>query len=104
MKLNMGRIEGLQFALFSTFSIEALVMYALSDEDGSKLSDFLQGLIQVMEMNYIILGLFVLYEYIIKPAIFRPTTPSEEESSSVTSPNSDEAFSFDSSGNTINTL
>ena len=60
MILNMGRIELLQFTLFSTFSIEALVLYALSDEDGTELSDFLQGLITVMFWNFTILILIVI--------------------------------------------
>ena len=103
MKLDMVRIEGLQFTLFSTFSILALILYALTDEDGTELSDFLQGLINIMNLNVTILFLIVIYEYIIKPAICRPTTTSEEESSSVTSPNSD-AFSFESNGSPINVL
>ena len=84
MNLNMGRIEGLQFILFSSFSILALVMYALTNEEGTELSDFLQGLINVMGVNIALLGLIVLYEYVIKPAICRPTTRSHA-SSSVTS-------------------
>ena len=102
MNLNMGRIEGLQFILFSTFSILALVMYALTNEEGTELSDFLQGLINVILYNFFILGLIVLYEYVLKPAIFRPTTR-PQASPTVTSPNSD-AFSFDSTGNSINAL
>mmetsp|Transcript_6672 Transcript_6672/g.12050 ORF Transcript_6672/g.12050 Transcript_6672/m.12050 type:complete len:405 (+) Transcript_6672:214-1428(+) len=102
MNLNMGRIEGLQFILFSTFSILALVMYALTDEDGTELSDFLLGLIKFMLLNFTILLLIVLYEYIIKPAICRRSTTSEEEPSSspVTNPNSD-AFSFADQTNSI---
>mmetsp|Transcript_6681 Transcript_6681/g.12059 ORF Transcript_6681/g.12059 Transcript_6681/m.12059 type:complete len:402 (+) Transcript_6681:214-1419(+) len=84
MNLNMGRIEGLQFILFSTFSILALVMYALTDEDGTELSDFLLGLIKFMLLNFTILLLIVLYEYVIKPAICRPTTR-PQASDSVTS-------------------
>ena len=102
MKLDMGRIEGLQFILFSTFSIEALVVYALTNEEGTELGDFLQGLINVMFYNFAILLIIVIYEYVIKPAICRPSTRSHA-SSSVTSPDSD-AFSFESSGNTINAL
>ncbi|GMH98279.1 hypothetical protein TrST_g982 [Triparma strigata] len=84
MNLNMGRIEGLQFILFSTFSILALVVYALTNKEGTELSEFLQGLINVMGVNGVILLVIVGYEYIIKPAIFRPTTRSHA-SSSVTS-------------------
>ncbi|GMI02595.1 hypothetical protein TrVE_jg13793 [Triparma verrucosa] len=102
MKLDMGRIEGLRFTLFSMLSIEALVMYAMTDEDGTEVSEFLNGLITVMLLNGAILSLFVAYEYVLKPAIFRPTTR-PHASASVTSPNSD-AFSFESSGNTINVL
>ena len=102
MKLNMGRIEGLQFSLFSTFSIEALVVYALTDEEGKQISNFLQGLISVMALNYVLLILIIIYEYIIKPAICRRSTTSEEEPSSspVTNPNSD-AFSFPDQTNSI---
>ena len=103
MKLDIGRIEGLQFTLFSTLSIEALVLYALTNEEGTELSDFLQGLINVMIMNLAILALIDLYEYALKPAICRPTTLSQASSSVTSSPNSD-AFSFESSGNTINAL
>ena len=102
MNLNMGRIEGLQFILFSTFSILALVLYALTNEEGTELGDFLEGLILVMVVNFGILSLVVLYEYVLKPAICRPTTRSHD-SDSETSPNSD-AFSFESSGNSINVL
>ncbi|GMH99129.1 hypothetical protein TrVE_jg1626 [Triparma verrucosa] len=102
MKLNMGRIEGLQFILFSTSSILALVLNALTDEEGKEISDFLLGLINVMLLNIAILGSIVLYEYILKPAICRPSTR-PQASPSVTSPNSD-TFSFESSGNTINAL
>ncbi|GMH87010.1 hypothetical protein TrST_g1503 [Triparma strigata] len=102
MKLDMGRIEGLQFTLFCTLSIEALVMYAVTNEEGTELGDFLQGLMNVMSLNFVILGLFVVYEYIIKPAICRRSTTSEEESSEdpVTNPNSD-AFSFGDHSNSI---
>ena len=102
MNLNMGRIELLQFTLFSTSSILALVVYALTDEEGTELGDFLHGLINVISVNYAILAFIVLYEYVIKPAICRPTTR-PQASLSVTSPNSD-TFSFESSGNTINAL
>ena len=77
-------------------------MYALTDEDGTELSDFLQRLIYIMAVNGAILIFIVLYEYVLKPAICRPTTR-PHASSSVTSPNSD-AFSFESSGNTINVI
>ncbi|GMH83539.1 hypothetical protein TrVE_jg5572 [Triparma verrucosa] len=102
MNLNMGRIEGLQFILFSTFSILALVVYALTNEDGTELSDFLQGLINVMLYNFLILLLIVAYQYIIKPAICRRSTTSEEESSDdpVTNPSSD-AFSFRDHSNSV---
>ena len=101
MKLDMERFEGLQFTLFSTFSIEALVMYALTDEDGSELSDFLQGLINVMFFNFCTLALIALYEYVLKPAICRSTTR-PHASSSVTS---QDAFHLpDASSNTINVL
>ena len=66
MKLNMGRIEGLKFTLFSTFSIEALVMYALTDEEGTELSGVVNGLIFLTMMNFALLGLLVLYEHVIK--------------------------------------
>ena len=102
MNLNMGRIEGLQFILFSNFSILTLVLYALTNEEGTELIDFLQGLINVMAINVTILLFIVVYEYVIKPAIFRPTTRPQAPPS-VTSPNSD-AFSFESSGNTINAI
>jgi len=71
MKLDMGRIELLQFTLFSTLSIEALILYALTDEDGAEVSEFLQGLIVVMGVNVSILSLFVFYEHVLKPAIWR---------------------------------
>ncbi|GMI04924.1 hypothetical protein TrVE_jg12139 [Triparma verrucosa] len=84
MKLDMGRIEGLQFTLFSTFSTLALVVYALTNEEGTELSDFLLGLTNVMALNLAILSLIVGYEYVLKPAICRPITRSNT-SSSVTS-------------------
>ena len=84
MTLNMGRIEGLQFTLISTFSILALVVYALTNEEGLELSDFLRGLINVMHLNLITLGLIVIYEYVLKPLICRPT-PRPQASPSVTS-------------------
>ncbi|GMH54829.1 hypothetical protein TL16_g11384 [Triparma laevis f. inornata] len=101
MKLDMGMIEGLQFALFSTLSIEALVLYALIDEDGTQISDFLQGFINVMSLNSFILGFIVVYEHIIKPTLFRPTTRSHA-ASSVTS---QDAFHLPhANSNTINAL
>ena len=101
MKLNMGRIEGLQFTLFSTLSVEALVLYALTNEDGARLSKFLDGLINVMRCNLALLLLIVAYEYVLKPAIFRPTTR-PQASPSVTS---QDAFHLpDVSSNTINVL
>ena len=81
----MGRIEGLQFALLTTFSIEALVVYALTDEEGVETSDFLRGLCNIMWGNVTLLILIVGYEYIVKPIISRSATRSHA-SSSVTSP------------------
>jgi len=103
MKLNMGgMVEGLQFTLFSTFSIEALLVYALTDNKGTELSDFLLGLITIMFYNWSLLMLIFSYEYVLKPAICRRSTTSEEEPSSspVTNPNSD-AFSFADQTNSI---
>ena len=102
MKLDMGRIEVLQFILYSTYSVEALVLYALTNEEGAELSEFLERLIQIMFWNFIILMLIVVYEYVIKPAICRPSTRSHA-SSSVTSPNSD-AFSLGGTSTTISAL
>ncbi|GMH77556.1 hypothetical protein TrST_g5704 [Triparma strigata] len=78
---------------------QALVLYAVTDEEGTELSDFLRGMINLLILNFITLGTIVLYEYIIKPAICQPTT----RSSSVTNQNSD-AFSFESSGSAISSL
>eukprot|EP00519_Triparma_laevis_P013771 CAMPEP_0182496570 /NCGR_PEP_ID=MMETSP1321-20130603/5194_1 /TAXON_ID=91990 /ORGANISM="Bolidomonas sp., Strain RCC1657" /LENGTH=159 /DNA_ID=CAMNT_0024700219 /DNA_START=289 /DNA_END=768 /DNA_ORIENTATION=- len=102
MNLDMGRIEGLQFTLFSTLSIEALVVYALSDEEGTKLGYFLQGLINAMLLNAALLSLIVAYEYVIKPAIFRPLTRSHTSFSV----ESQDAFHLphENSNNTINAL
>ena len=102
MKLSMGMVEGLFFTLFSTFSIEALVIYALTDEDGREIGNFLSKFVSVMLMNAAILFVIVIYEYIIKPAICRRSTTSEEEPSSspVTNPNPD-AFSFADQTNSI---
>jgi len=102
MKLEMGKVEGLQFILFSTLAMEALLTYALTNEEGTELSGFLLGLLNVMLVNGVFLLLFALYEYILKPAIFRPTTRNQA-SDSVVGPNSD-AFSFESSSNVINAL
>ncbi|GMH57721.1 hypothetical protein TL16_g02450 [Triparma laevis f. inornata] len=100
MKLNLGsRIEGLQFTLFCTLSMEALVIYSLTDDKGGEVNDFLQGLIGIMFYNFCILGLIVVYEYVIKPAICKPST--RAASSSVTHPDS---FHFQESGLTINSL
>ena len=86
MELNMGRVEGLLFTLFSTLSIEALVLYALTSEEGTKLNKFLEYLISVIIVHSLFLGFIVVYEYVIKPAIFRPTTR-PQASDSVTSQN-----------------
>ena len=103
MNLNMGMIEGLQFTLFSTFSILALVVYALTNEEGTEVGDFLQGLIQVMQMNYFFLLIIVIYEYVIKPAICRPTTR-PQASDSVTSQDAIHLPHANNPSNTINAL
>ncbi|GMH54708.1 hypothetical protein TrST_g5681 [Triparma strigata] len=103
MNLNMGRIEALQFTLFSTLSVEALVLYALTNEEGKELDNFLEGLMNVMRVNYAILGLIVIYEYVIKPAIFRPTTRSHT-SSSVTSQDAVHLPHANNPSNTITAL
>ena len=100
MKLNMGRLEGLQFTLFFMFTIEAPVLYALTNEEGTKLSNFLHGLIFVMIINGTLLLVLNLYEYVLKP-ICRPTTR-PHASSSVTS---EDAFLLpQASDSTINVL
>ena len=100
MKLNMGRIEGLQFTLFFMNTIEALVLYALTNEEGTKLSNFLHGLILVMIINGILLLVLNLYEYVLKP-ICRPTTR-PQASPTVTS---QDAFHLpQDNNNTINAL
>ncbi|GMH48800.1 hypothetical protein TL16_g00377 [Triparma laevis f. inornata] len=101
MKLNMSRMEGLQFTLFCTFSMEALVMYSLTDDEGGKVNDFLNGLIDTMVVNFAILVLIVLYEHIIKPAICKPSTRSAS-SSSATRP--DDSFDGYTNGLTVNNL
>ena len=76
-------------------------MYALTDEDGTKTGNVLEGLITVMNLNGAILVLIVLYEYVLKPAIFRPTTR-PQAASSVTS---QDAFHLPhDNSNTINAL
>ncbi|GMH67997.1 hypothetical protein TrST_g4198 [Triparma strigata] len=103
MELNMDKIEGLQFILFSTFSIEALVLYALTNEEGTQLSNFLLRLIYVTVLNFAILFLIVAFEYVIKPAIFRLTTRSHA-SSSVTSQDTLHLPHANNPSNTINVL
>ncbi|GMI02631.1 hypothetical protein TrVE_jg13808 [Triparma verrucosa] len=102
MTLDMGRIEGLQFALFSMLSIEALVVYALTDKEGTELSGFLSGLINAMILNFNILFFIVINEYVFKPIICKRSTTSEEESSDspVTNPSSD-AFSYRDHSNSV---
>ena len=89
MNLNVGsRIEGLQFALFCTFSVKALVDYSLTDDKaGGEINDFLEGLIAIMILNFAILVLIVLYEHILKPLICKPSTRAAP-SSSITHPDS----------------
>jgi len=101
MKLNMGWIEGLQFALFSTFALVSLVLYALTNEEGGELNDSLQGLVNVAILNYGFLGLLVIYKHIVEPTICRPSTRSHA-STSVTS--QDSIHSPNASGNTFNVL
>ncbi|GMH94386.1 hypothetical protein TrVE_jg4892 [Triparma verrucosa] len=102
MKLNMSRLEGLQFALFSTLSVEALVLYALTNEEGTEISDFLQGLINIMWLNYTLLALIVFYEYVIKPAICR-SSPANARTS-IANLNPENNFSFSDNSSTINAL
>ena len=102
MQLDMGRMEGLQFALFSTLSIEALVLYALTNEEGEELSDFIQGLINIFILNWTLFGLIVVYEYIIKPAICR-SSPANARTS-IANVNPENSFSFSDTSSTINAL
>ena len=106
MKLRMGMVEGLQFTLFSALSLEALLMFALTDDDGAEINykdgDLLSTLFIIMQCNFFILVFIVIYQYVLKPLICRPSTR-PHASSSVTSTNSD-AFSFDSNNSTINSL
>ncbi|GMH47387.1 hypothetical protein TrLO_g2693 [Triparma laevis f. longispina] len=91
MKLSMNRMEGLQFTLFCTLSMEALVIYSQTDNEGGKVNDFLEGLIGIiMGSNFLILLLIVIYEYILKPLICKPSTRTAASSSSATRP--DDSF------------
>ena len=99
MKLNMGKIEGLLFTFFCTFSMEALVIYSLTNNEGREVNDFLLRLIMTMILNFFILALIIAYEHVVKPLIYKPS--SMTASSSVTHPDS---FHFQDSGLSINVL
>jgi len=101
MKLSMGGLEGLQFILFSTLSVEALVLYALTKEEGTEISDFLKGLINIMLLNYGILFIIVFYRNVIKPAICR-SSPANARTS-IANLNPENNFRF-SDNNSINAL
>ena len=79
---------------------QALVLYALTDEEGEELDDFLKGLINVMAFNFLLLFNLVLYAYIVKPAVCRPER-GEHVSFSVTSQNT---FHLGQGGSSINVL
>lgn len=101
MKLDMGKVEGLQFTLFCTFSMEALVAYALTDNEGGELNDLLGGLILIIQINASIFAIIALYEHVFKPAICKSSTRSHA-SSSVTSP--DNSFSFQENALSVDAL
>ncbi|GMI04176.1 hypothetical protein TrLO_g9542 [Triparma laevis f. longispina] len=85
MKLNMNRMEGLQFTLFCTLSMEALVVFSLTDNQGGGANDFLDGLMWIMFFNFFVLFLVVAYEHLLKPLICKPSSRTAA-SSSATSP------------------
>jgi hypothetical protein len=81
MELNMGRVEGLLFTLFSTLSIEALVLYALTSEEGTKLNKFLEYLISVIIVHSLFLGFIVVYDLTpsaSNPPVATPSTHSKQ--------------------------
>ncbi|GMH91634.1 hypothetical protein TL16_g12110 [Triparma laevis f. inornata] len=102
MKLDLGsRIEELQFTLFCMFSIEALIMYSLTNSEGEEMDNFLGGLVIIMLLNFSSLAFIVLYEYVIKPLICKSSTRATN-SPSVMNP---DAFNFaGDSGRSMNAL
>ncbi|GMI00249.1 hypothetical protein TrLO_g11328 [Triparma laevis f. longispina] len=77
----MGVFEGFHFFVFFTFSIEALVLYALTDDEGSVMNEILEGLVVVAILNWFVLIVFTFIEYILKPHICRPSTRANLSSS-----------------------
>ncbi|GMH76024.1 hypothetical protein TL16_g06946 [Triparma laevis f. inornata] len=101
MKLNLGsRMEGLQFTLFCTYSMEALVIYSLTNDEGGEVNEFLNGLIDTMIINFGILGFIVVYEYVIKPAICKPSSRTDHDDDN----DSGDSFNFQENGLNINSL
>lgn len=99
MKLKMGWVELLVFTLFCTFSVEALVVYVLTNDEGSEISVYLGVWITCVHFNWLIFIFVVMYQYAIKPLICKSST--HTASSSVTNPDS---FNFQENALSINSL
>ncbi|GMI00247.1 hypothetical protein TrLO_g11328 [Triparma laevis f. longispina] len=61
--------------------IGALVLYALTDDEGSVMNEILEGLVVVAILNWFVLIVFTFIEYILKPHICRPSTRANLSSS-----------------------
>ncbi|GMH48716.1 hypothetical protein TL16_g00352 [Triparma laevis f. inornata] len=100
MKFKMGRVEMLVFILFTALSVDALVMYALTNEEGPELSDFVIILFVTMGLNAGVLVLIVVFQYAIKPLICKPPNRAAASSSITHS----DSFNFQENALNINSL
>ncbi|GMH61765.1 hypothetical protein TrLO_g7558 [Triparma laevis f. longispina] len=101
VKRSMNRVEGLHFTLFCTFSMEALMVYSLTDNEGGGTNDFLDCLIDIMFWSLFALIDIVVYEHLLKPLVCQPS--SRTAASSVTT-RPDDSFDIYSNGLNINSL
>jgi len=87
LKLKFDRMEGIQFAHYGLLSVLALVLFSLTEEDGSKLEKHLVYLCGLFLLPIWSLIFLTIYDIIIKPSLFPSSTirPSSLRSSGVVS-------------------
>ena len=75
MLLKMGKMEGVEFILFSLMSVAAWLLFANTSEDGEAMTNLISTLIGLFLVFFYTLAAVLIFDVIIRPRLCTSSAP-----------------------------